>query len=185
MKDIDRDQILKEAEEDSSEMRKTENDPAFSDVTVRTVSPEERARFNPSAFKKEMASLNRTYYLNYDQPLGGRGLVSLIRKVCRKIAGVIVRPLTIQQNRFNGDVVRSLNQIGYLVRENDYYDQRNTVRRLWEREDKVFDNNEADMEKMRMKIYQLEKRVEELEKRLTVGGEDDAVRAGRTEEKTH
>lgn len=107
MEQIDVKKIMEEIRNEIREKGYSPDELSFKDVSIPEVCPEnnENNALGLTAGIMEAAACQRVdlYY-----PLSGNALKKIIKKVLRKLIGLVLVPVTLEQDRYNAIMVRNM-----------------------------------------------------------------------------
>lgn len=146
---INVEEIMKEIRDDIEKRNLRDNLPDFSSIVI---GDGKDAMSDGSALSR----INNEYFLSYYTDYTGNPLKNCFKKIIRKMVKFLILPLVEQQNLFNEDVVKILNETS-CANHNSKNDKNIEL---------FMSNQEYNTEKLETKILMLESRIEELEQRL-------------------
>ena len=115
---IDVQQIMQQLREEIKKKGYTANELSFNDVVVEGCGKGQTFDVNNLSCHIEEASAVQRVDLY--RPVGGNALKRLIKKTIRKIIGLVLTPITLDQERYNASMVNSMNQVYlYICQKED------------------------------------------------------------------
>lgn len=110
--------IMKEIREEIEAAGYTDSMLSFDDVALDDANFQ-FATFSKSDFKREVSDLNQRWSIQTYRNLGTSGFGGFIKKVIRKCIRFYVDPVVEDQNRFNANVVKTMNLMNCYIQEQD------------------------------------------------------------------
>ncbi len=118
MQRIDVDQIMSEIRKEIKEKGYKEEDLKFQDIPVPAIPGTDNGRFQAAELQNQINLCNKEWNNPMFFPFPGRNPVKkMFQKTIRKVSKCVFWPIVNYQNKFNSDVVRTLNQLQYYTEE--------------------------------------------------------------------
>ena len=132
---------------------------SFSEVAEK---PSQNAEgLNSNELICNLNKANAICLIPHNNPLTGNRIVVFIKRVIRKLIRFYVRPIVEQQNEFNAQTIRSLNEIGkYTMELNARPDSDNMAKKIEMLELKLETANKEN-EELRRRLARLEQAMTE------------------------
>ncbi len=122
MQRIDVDLIMSEIRKEIKEKGYKEEDLKFQDIPIPTIQGMDNGKYNAAELLNQVNLCNKDWNNPMFFPFPGSNPVKkLFQKIIRKVSKCVFWPIVNYQNKFNSDVVRTLNQLKY------YVDDENTI----------------------------------------------------------
>lgn len=116
MQKIDVEQIMAEIRAEIKEKGYKEEDLKFQDIPIPSMPGTDDGKFNRAQLQNQINACNKEWNNPMCFPFPGNNPVKkLFQKTVRKVSKCVFWPIVNYQNKFNQDVVRTLNQLKYYV----------------------------------------------------------------------
>lgn len=117
MQEINVEEIMKEIREDIKNKGYTADMLSFNDVAVPN---EEGYTYNYDELCRLVYQVNQCCSVSWARELPGNPIVVFIKKVIRLLVTFLIAPMSDEQNAFNGNTTRVINQLmGYIDAQNN------------------------------------------------------------------